>query len=333
MGSGASAQASEGVTGASAADLQAALDQLPEGDRAKLQEALKQAQAPAAAAAPEGATAEADAAPAEVKVEAEAPAAPAEVKAEAAAPADEAIPADGAADPTPSPAAAAGANPSPFLSEYFDKAKARTAALIGDEEKLLALALDPEAQKKLKEESKAWFESDARPLLEKSFKHHDTKKTDVLDKEEAALFFAHMVHEETDLAKAMSALSIEAGVKMSLRMLEGMSQEDREAIKPQIELQMKQAILAAQTEVQKKEDQYKGSKSEHDAAAMKVLDTNGDGTIQLAEFMAAFEPETEKNVELHIALGYLTKEEVEAQKKAEEEAKNDAKALQECNQQ
>merc|ERR1719491_1619861 len=116
-------------------------------------------------------------------------------------------------------------------------------------------------------------------------------------------------------------------------MLDSLSQEDREAIKPQIEQQMKDAIKAAQTAVQKKEDHYKSDKATHDAAAMKVLDTNGDGTIQLAEFIAAFEPETEKNVELHIALGYLTKEEVEAQKKAEGEAKNDAKALQECNQQ
>merc|ERR1711994_752863 len=141
------------------------------------------------------------------------------------------------------------------------------------------------------------------------------------------------VHEETDMAKAMSALSIQAGIKMSLSMLEGMSQEDREQIKPEIEKQMKQAIETAKAEVQKKEDNYKADKAAHDAAAFKVLDTNGDGTVQLPEFIAAFEPETEMNTNLHIALGYLTKEEVEQQKKMQEQAKEDAKAASDCNQQ
>merc|ERR1712083_1265936 len=104
-------------------------------------------------------------------------------------------------------------------------------------------------------------------------------------------------------------------------------------IKPQIEQQMKQAIDLAKAEVQKKEDRYKADKAAHDAAAFKVLDTNGDGTIQLSEFVAAFEPETETNISLHIALGYLTKEEVELQKQQEAQAKEDAQAAANCNQQ
>lgn len=250
MGTAASAQASEAMQSASAADVQAYLDQLPEVDKAKLKDAL-----------------------------------------------------------------AAAALPAPFLAEYFDKVQARTEALITDEEKLLALATSPDPQRKLKEEAMSWFEAEARPLLEKSFKHHDTKGTGVLDREEAAAFFSHLVMEETDLAKAMSALTIDTGIRMSMAELDGLSQETRAELKPIFEKQIKDEIAKAKAEVQKKEDSYKSDKASHDAAAMKVLDVNGDGTIQLPEFLAAFEPDNQKNLELHIALGYLTEEEVKAQQK------------------
>merc|ERR1719512_640972 len=104
--------------------------------------------------------------------------------------------------------------------------------------------------------------------------------------------------------------------------LDSLSEEEREKIKPLLEEQMKKEIEAAQAEVQKKEENYKANKAEYDAAAFKVLDTNGDGTIQLVEFIAAFEPDTAKNLELKMAIGYMTKEEFEEQKKREEQAKD-----------
>merc|ERR1711972_722169 len=196
--------------------------------------------------------------------------------------------------------------------------------MLEDTEKLMALAIDPEAKKKMAEESKAWFESEAKPLLEKSFKHHDTSNTGVLDKAEAAIFFKHMVGEETDFAQAMVAFSIEAGIKMSLATLESLSEEDREKIKPQLEEQMKKEIESAKADVQKKEENYKANKAELDAAAFSVLDTSGDGSLQLTEFLAAFEPDSTMNLEVHMALGYVTKEEVEEQKKREAAAKEQA---------
>merc|ERR1740121_2902378 len=116
-------------------------------------------------------------------------------------------------------------------------------------------------------------------------------------------------------------------------MLDMLSEEEKEQIKPQLEEQMRKSIEIAQAEVQKKEDNYKASKAACDAAAFKVLDTNADGTIQVSEFLAAFEPETEKNVEMHIALGYLTKEEVDEQKKREQEAQERVQAAENCAQQ
>merc|ERR1719346_763807 len=103
--------------------------------------------------------------------------------------------------------------------------------------------------------------------------------------------------------------------------LETMSEEEREKLKPHLEEHMKKQIEAAQAEAQRKEDIYKANKADYNAAAFKVLDTNTDGTIQLVEFIAAFEPNSAKNLELKMAVGYMTKEDVEEQKKREEQAK------------
>jgi len=274
-------------------------------------------------AAPADAAKEEDAATGDAAKEEEAASAEDLQKAAAeadAAPAEVAAQDDGAAE----------TDQRPSLAVYFDRAEQRAKALLEDEEKLMQVALDPAQASKLKEESKEWFEKEAKPLLEKAFKQHDTKNTGVLDKEEAAAFFAHLVHEETDMAKAMSALSIEAGIRLNIALLEGLSDEDRAGLKPQIESQMKEAIKTAKAVVQTKEDKYKADKAAHDAAAFKVLDTSGDGSVQLPEFIAAFEPETPMNINLHIALGYLTQEEVDQQKKMEEQAKEDAKSASQC---
>merc|ERR1711879_270066 len=111
-----------------------------------------------------------------------------------------------------------------------------------------------------------------------------------------------MIAEETSMAKAAGAMAVESGVKMSMSMLEAMVPPDqREAMKAQIEGEMKKAIDQVKTEVQKKEDSYMNDKEACDAAAFKVLDTNGDGTIQLNEFLAAFEPQSDKSNEFQLA--------------------------------
>merc|ERR1719410_2290383 len=96
-----------------------------------------------------------------------------------------------------------------------------------------------------------------------------------------------------------------------MAMLDEMSPEEREAAKPQVEEQINEALQELKAEVQQQEDAYKADKAAYDAAALKVLDTNGDGTIQLDEFLRALEPGTELNNQLHIALGFISEEVVE----------------------
>merc|ERR1711862_194206 len=96
--------------------------------------------------------------------------------------------------------------------------------------------------------------------------------------------------------------------------------------KAEIEKQITAELEKAKAEIQKKEDNYKADKDAKNTAAFKVMDVNGDGTIQLSEFVAMFEPESAKNTEFQQAIGFLSEEEAKAQKAAME-------AQAQCNQQ
>merc|ERR1719401_2570403 len=108
-----------------------------------------------------------------------------------------------------------------------------------DQSSAVDTAMLPEALKKQSEETQAWYEIEAQPLLEKSFKHHDTKGTGVLDKEEARDFFEHMVSESTGIYKAAAAGTVETGLKDVLEMwgpmMEEMPPDERDAMKIKME--------------------------------------------------------------------------------------------------
>merc|ERR1719189_2193653 len=101
--------------------------------------------------------------------------------------------------------------------------------------------------------------------------------------------------------------------------LQGLTPEEREQIRPQIAHQIEVALARAQAKLKEKHDAYRANKAAHDTAAFKLLDVNGDGTLQLSEFLAAFEPGTDMNQRLLVALGYMTKEEIEQQKLKEKQ--------------
>lgn len=239
MGSGASA--TEAVRGASPEDIRTALEQLAEGDRAKVQDAFK----------------------ALVPVSAD--------DAKAAA---------------------------PFLAEYHTKIEAKMMEDMKDGLNLAALKDNPEEAKKYwlkyKEGWQAFWEEN-KVLLEKSFKRHDTAGNDVLSKEEAAVFFKNLMVQWMDMGMVWAGMMVP----------EGGTEEETKA-----------AIEAAKVEVQKKKDNYAANKADFDAAGFKVLDVNDDGTLQLKEFLAAFEPGSQKSIDFKVALGVNTQEEADKMREA-----------------
>merc|ERR1719335_272530 len=79
--------------------------------------------------------------------------------------------------------------------------------------------------------------------------------------------------------------------------------DQRETMKAQMEAYSKTALGEVEGKIANVIAEYKANKPEKDAAIFKVMDTSGDGSIQLEEFIACFEPESEKNKEMMVALG------------------------------
>lgn len=272
MGTAASAKASEALKGASVEDLRRV--ELSDADRAKLQEALATAGGPADVVAPAAA------------------------KEEAAAAVEAAAEGEGAVEPLCPRSKTE--DELPHLCEYFKQLQDHSAKVFADPVRMRRLSSDGQdgfahnIKDELQGEEKSFFKQVAKPLLEKSFARHDTNSSAVLEKDEAAVFFGQLVHVDSGFCKAISALQLDFE---SQQFPEGPAQGE--------------AIEKAKADIQKREDEYNADKAARDAAAFKVLDTNGDGTLQKSEFIAAFEPGSEINAKFLRALGYGRKEEVQ----------------------
>lgn len=197
------------------------------------------------------------------------------------------------------------AEAAPFLHEYFEELKNMAG------EKMSAatpeLAFDPEGQKAALQRAEDAKEK-LKPLIEKSFDHHDSKKNGVLDAEEAAVFFSHVVAEQEAFLETFMSFIVLASLQPMMLMLqaslEGMDAEQRKKASLDMGEQVKKAVDGVRAEVAKMAEEYKANKSERDAAAFKVVDTSGDGTLQIGEVVAAFTPDTPLNEAFMKALGF-----------------------------
>jgi len=204
----------------------------------------------------------------------------------------------------------------PYLREMNNLlivfAQGEQAALEADFEKALDIMMNPdgEAAKAKQQAGKDFYNAQCKPLLEKSFKHHDTKDTGVLDKEEAAEFFRKAVNEFVSFFGEVAKAQMKMSIDMMMSMFGGFIDEGDEGAKQakkemeaEIKKQLAAMIKAINAGLEAVKKGYLDNKAERDVAAFKVLDTSGEGTIQLVEFLAAFEPESEKSTEFQAALG------------------------------
>jgi len=280
MGAGASAEVAGKIKDASPEQVSEVLSGLPAEKKAELQaalgnEAADEAESPYLAALK---TALASGAAEEEK------AAPAEAPAEAAGAEEEPV-----------------ATAAPYLSEAFK--------LVADGFKrtLESAMTDEYADAQNMETEMIECMAKCHELLGKSFDHHDKAGNGVLDKEEAAVFFKHLLGANG----AMMETIVETGVRIPLEKIikdikasTEMGDEEKAAAIAETKTQLQEMVDAQKAATASQMADYKDNKAERDAKAFKVVDTSGDGTLQRGEFMAALEFGSEKNQLLMSELGF-----------------------------
>eukprot|EP00746_Dinoflagellata_sp_MGD_P163225 gnl/MRDRNA2_/MRDRNA2_91153_c0_seq1.p1 gnl/MRDRNA2_/MRDRNA2_91153_c0~~gnl/MRDRNA2_/MRDRNA2_91153_c0_seq1.p1 ORF type:complete len:307 (+),score=90.99 gnl/MRDRNA2_/MRDRNA2_91153_c0_seq1:104-1024(+) len=214
--------------------------------------------------------------------------------------------------------------PAPYLHEYHMKCIAKFDELMAKGvEYMIAVGTDPEVQAAHKKEEEA-HHAVLKELIEKSFKLHDKNSDDVLDPEEAAVFFEHFCAESALMIEATSKLAIrrkyQFAIESSVDTYGAEKCEDKEGLKAHMKAGAEAALERAKTTIKTIEQGYLENKEERNAAAFKITDTNGDGTLSLAEAIAVLTPGGEKNKQFMQALGYIPEQPLQSQSQAQAQA-------------
>jgi len=174
----------------------------------------------------------------------------------------------------------------PFLDEAMQKTKAWMDSQSPEDLMGMMPGADPALKEKMDKSYKAHFDSDLKGLLEKSFARHDTKKNNLLDPEEAAVFFGNLIRVMMDVFKHSKKkfASLLAGV------LPGSPPVDK--------------VVEAMCKVEEVMlNDYMANKGDRDKKAFDLIDVNKDGSLQLDEFLKLFEDQ-EQHKKFHAELGF-----------------------------
>merc|ERR1711976_1054617 len=144
--------------------------------------------------------------------------------------------------------------------------------------------VDPDALEKEMNEAM----EQCRECLGKSFDHHDKKGNGVLDKEEASAFFEHLLEANgamfENIVEVGMRIPIEAMIK-DLKAAKDISDEEKSQAIASMKEGIQETIKEQKAATAQQVEEYKANKAERDAAAFKVVDTSGDGTLQREEFL------------------------------------------------
>jgi len=202
----------------------------------------------------------------------------------------------------------------PFLVEYF----AELGKLMEEMDKVdpMKMLFDPEEAKRVQEMQEAHKER-LKPWIHMSFDKHDNNKDGSLDRAEAQEFFNlytrlyFAFHEKYDvmLLKSQMAKGAVFAQGMMADMVDASLQKELEAL---MKAQEAVAITELQKRLKTKRGNYMANKAALDEEAFKILDTSTDGKVQRQELVEAFMFESERNDEVHLALGLLAADEAQA---------------------
>lgn len=191
--------------------------------------------------------------------------------------------------------------PAPFLRAYFKQKESLGVVLM---EEILSANAPEDLMKMLTDHDSKEAEL-LTPLLEKSFQYHDTRANGVLDKEEAKVFFSHLVAELNQALPSLMARMTKAIMKIGLaEMMEVLPERDRAREKGKIEREMREFINNLKFQLHEAVTEYKRNKDKHDAAAFGIMDKDGNGTIEYNEFAACMDEKTTKGKAFQAALGF-----------------------------
>jgi len=157
---------------------------------------------------------------------------------------------------------------------------------------MMDLMFDPEQQAAYEKEQEA-FHAELKTLIEKAFKAHDTSGDKLLCKEEAEKFFANCAAEQALMAEAMMKMALCVGFRAEMKpnIEAGMvDASDMEAFKATMKANCAQALEGMKATKQQLMDGYNADKAGRNAAAFKVADVNGDGTLSLDEAISLLTP-------------------------------------------
>jgi hypothetical protein len=177
---------------------------------------------------------------------------------------------------------------------------------------MFALMKDPALMQKKEEEmnqKQEEFEAEAKRIIEKCFDHYDTSNTQSLGPKACSDLFSHYIERQSrvlvDIAeqkeKQMGAESSDIFAKMMGPMppMLGSHEGDKKQALAKIEEHYEQSRRLMEEQVV----EYKADKAKRDAAALQLLDINGDGKLQKSEVVEGLLPLSAKNQALMQALG------------------------------
>lgn len=200
----------------------------------------------------------------------------------------------------------------PHLAEYFtllskhtEQTQEQSAAagmemLFGGTEKI----------KEIQKKTSDWYEKEGKPKLTESFQHHDKDKSGVLENKEAKVFFLNLIQETETFTVALAQSVGQKQVTATVQMMSAMvGPKDAKKMEKEMKKQINTQLAAQKKDIAQRIKVYKANKDERDEEAFKVMDTSEDGKIQLDEFLATFHPDSAKQAELMVALGFMTEQE------------------------
>eukprot|EP00933_Yihiella_yeosuensis_P063362 TRINITY_DN66483_c0_g1_i1.p1 TRINITY_DN66483_c0_g1~~TRINITY_DN66483_c0_g1_i1.p1 ORF type:complete len:218 (+),score=82.56 TRINITY_DN66483_c0_g1_i1:58-711(+) len=190
------------------------------------------------------------------------------------------------------------AEPAPHLKEFFEFQIGQMKRL---QEEIMPLVFDQEKMQAKVVELKEEMRKLTTPMLEKSFDHHDTKKSGVLDPEEAAVFFNHFIEKRSQFIESQIQQTVLNSINMASEMFGGsLEGEEKEKMQKEMDDVSKVTLNMINDCVKEFEEDYLANKEERDALAFKRLDVNNDGTLTRDEFLALFAEEEKMKALLEI---------------------------------